>query len=255
MSARSVFDEKEDEFPLFAFEVSMKRLFAGWACAVCLISAASVDANFALPFKKADPTQPIAIPWEDLNERALALAKPLMDRPTVQARGPIDTFACTPEQYYWLLDNPDRAVTAWRRLGAKCVSIQKRAPGKFGYIDEAGSDLSWEVIHQAPGVRIWFAEGKVKASPVLPLVPVKAIVILRSEERKTPTGVITVQQQTEVVVHTDSKAANAVTKLMGRSAPKLAEEGLSQLQLFFSALSFYVDRHPDQADKLFRLEK
>ena len=94
-----------------------------------------------------------------------------------------------------------------------------------------------------------------KASALLPLVPVKALVILRHAEGKTPDGVAYVQHHAEVVIHTDSKAAAGVTKLMGQSAPKLAEQGLSQLQLFFSALSCYVDRHPERVDTLFRPEK
>ena len=34
----------------------------------------------------------------------------------------------------------------------------------------------------------------------------------------------------------------------------MAEQGLGQLEFFFSALSSYVDRHPDQVDALFRPE-
>jgi hypothetical protein len=233
----------------------MKCPFVGWVFVVCCLCAVRADAaNATFPLKKPDLKQPVTIPWEDLNERATALAKHMMERPTVQAHGPVETFCCTPEQYYWLLDNPDRAVTAWRRLGAKCVSIQRRGPGKFAYVDEAGSDVTWETIHRGPGLRVWFAEGKVKPSSMLPLVPVKALVILRSTEGKTPQGVVTVQHHAEVVIHTDSKAAASVTKLMGQSASKLAEQGLSQLQLFFSALSFYVDRHPEHVEKLFRPE-
>lgn len=231
----------------------MKRLFAAWTCAICCIGAACANAADP-PTTKLDPATPIAIPWNDLSERSAALARQAADRPTVQARGPVDTFTCNPEQYLWLLDNPDRAVTAWRRLGAKCVSIQRRGAGKFGYADAAGSDVAWEVVHRAPGLRIWFADGKVKPSPVLPLVPVKALVVLRYVESKTPEGATTMQHHAEVVIHTDSKAASAVTKLMGQSAPKLAEQGLGQLQLFFSALSCYVGRHPERVEMLFRPE-
>jgi hypothetical protein len=233
----------------------MKRLFLVWVCAVwCIpiIHAQASDAAF--PLKKADPSSPVRIPWKDLNEKAATISKQMMESPTVQARGPAETFSCTPEQYLWLLDNPDRAVTAWRKLGAKCVSIQRRAAGKFGYVDEAGSEVAWETIHQSPGLRVWYAEGKVKASTVLPLVPVKALVILRHADGKLPDGNVVVQHQTEIVIHTDSKAAAAVTKLMGQTAPRLAEQGLSQLQLFFSALSCYVDRHPEHVDSLFRDE-
>jgi hypothetical protein len=230
----------------------MKRLLAGCILALCCACPAYGD---PVPTKKPDPVQSVTIPWNVLNASATAVAKKMMESPTVLARGPSESFTCTPKQYYWLLDNPDSAVTAWRRLGAKCVSIQKRGQGKFAYTDDAGSEIVWETIHQGPGMRVWFAEGKIKASSVLPLVPVKALVILRHKEAKTSDGVAYVQHHTEVVIHTDSKAAAAVTKLMGQSAPRLAEQGLGQLQLFFSALSCYVDRHPERVDMLFRTEK
>jgi len=233
----------------------MKRLFYVWVCAIGCIPFINAQAsNPIFPLKKADPSTVVQLPWNDLNEKAAAISKQMMEKPTVQARGPAETFSCTPEQYHWLLDNPDRAVTAWRKLGAKCVSIQRRAGGRFGYVDEMGSDVSWETIHQGPGLRVWFAEGKVKASAVLPLVSVKALVILRHAEGKLTDGNVVVQHQTEIVIQTDNKAAAGVTKLMGQSAPKLAEQGLGQLQLFFSALSCYVDRHPEQVESLFRDE-
>ncbi len=233
----------------------MKRLFAGWVCALWLVCAICADAA-ASPglFRRGEPAQTVTIPWDELNERVTTIAKQMMENPTLVARGPAETFSCMPEQYFWLLENPDRAVTAWRRLGAKCVTIQRRAGGKFGYVDDAGSDVAWETVHQTPTLRIWFAEGKVKPSAVLPVVPVKALIILRHVDAKMPDGSMVVQHQTEVVVHTDSKVANAATKLMGQSAPKLAEQALGQLQLFFGALSCYLDRHPERVETLFRPE-
>jgi hypothetical protein len=231
----------------------MKRLLVGWVCALWCIQA--IAASAAGPFlKKTEPALVANVPWDDLDERATLLAKQMMEKPTVQARGPSETFACMPEQYCWLLDNPDRAVLAWRKLGAKCVTIQRRGAGKFGYADETGSDVAWEIIHQKPGIRIWFAEGKVKPNAVLPLVPVKTLVILRYTETKTADGVVVIQHHSELVVHTDSRAAAAVTKMMGSSAPKLAEQGLEQLQFFFSALSRFLDRHPELVETIFREE-
>ena len=88
----------------------MKRLLAGLGCVVWLFNAACADAA-ALPLlKKPDPAQVVSIPWEELSETAAALAKKLMDNPTVAARGQPEVFGCVPEQYQWLLDNPERAV-------------------------------------------------------------------------------------------------------------------------------------------------
>src|SRR5258708_1845776 len=94
----------------------MKRLIAGWICGLwCAGAVCAGAAGNPRPTKKPDPAQLVVIPWDNLDERATLIAKKMMENPTVQARGPMDTFTCTPEQYYWLLDNPDRAVAAWRR--------------------------------------------------------------------------------------------------------------------------------------------
>jgi hypothetical protein len=256
MSASLVFDEKKDISPPPALKgACMKRFLLGTVCAAWLVHAFCASPAFAGGiFRKADPAQTVTVPWDELNEKVTKIAKQMMDHPTLVARGPTETFACVPEQYYWLLDNPDRAVVAWRRLGAKCVSIERRPGGKFAYVDDTGSDVIWETVHQTPALRIWFAEGKVKASAVLPVVPVKAMIILRHSDAKMPDGMTVVKHQADMIIHTDSKVAATATKLMGQSAPKLAEQGLGQLQMFFGALSYYLERHPDRVDALFRQE-
>ena len=235
----------------------MKFRIVGWLCVLGLFHPVSpiiprLDAAQLFPLKRASATPTAQIPWHDLDERASALAQQMLIKPTIFARGPSETFPCMPEQYLWLLDNPDRVVIAWRRLGAKCVNITRRENGRFAYTDEHGSDLSWETIHRSPTVRIWYAEGKVKPAVALPMVPVKAMVILRHTEGKTPDGNTVIQHQAELLIHTESRTAAAFTKVIGQSATKVAEQGLGHLQLFYSALSSYVDRYPDRVDALFR---
>src|SRR5207249_2285883 len=106
------------------------------------------------------------------------LVRELLERPTLQARGNVETFACHPAQFNWVLDNPHRAVIAWRRLGARCVSIVPRGQGMFGWADENGSEVVWETVARSPTQRVWLAEGKVKPGALLPSVPVKALVVL-----------------------------------------------------------------------------
>ncbi len=232
----------------------MRPLCYGLACALVCLEALSAAATPPLPFKKAEttPTAAGGVPWQDLNDRSRDLAHAVADKPTLAARGPAESFQCNPEQYFWFLDHPDQAVTAWRRLGAKCVSITPRGDGQFGWADEHGSDIVWETIHRTDGLRVWYAEGKVRPGPVLPLVPVKALVVLTHLPAKGANGKDIVKHQTELFVQTDSKTAATLTKMMGASANRVAEQGLYQLQLFFSALSWYVDRHPEQAAALLR---
>ncbi|GIW78498.1 MAG: hypothetical protein KatS3mg105_0305 [Gemmatales bacterium] len=49
---------------------------------------------------------------------------------------------------------------------------------------------------------------------------------------------------------TDSKAAALVTKVMGASADRLAEQAVAQMELFYSALVWYLYQNPDRAKEL-----
>jgi hypothetical protein len=176
----------------------------------------------------------------------------VLSRPTLFALGPIEVFPCRSAQYYWFLDHPDRVMMAWRRLGAKCLPITDRGSGHFGWCDDQGSDLVWQTIAQDKRLRVWYAEGSVRPAPLLPLVPVRAVVLLHHTECKDELGEAVMSHHAEVFLQTDSKAAALLMKMLGSSAPRMAEEGVAQLQLFFAGLSWYLDRHPDHADWLLR---
>jgi hypothetical protein len=170
-----------------------------------------------------------------------------VERPTLFASGPGESFLCRPDLYFWFLDHPDRAVTAWRRLGAVCLNITERAEGRFGWADDQGNDVWWETIYRSPDVRVWYAQGKVKPSPLLPLVPVRAVVVMRHSRTSEQAEGTVMFHQADVFVHTDSKTAALVTRLMGPSAPRMAEQGIGQMQMFFSALVWYCQRYPARA--------
>jgi hypothetical protein len=149
----------------------------------------------------------------------------VLSRPTLFTHGPAEMFPCRPAQYYWLLEHPDRAMLAWLRLGAKCLPITARGEGRFGWADDQGSDLVWETIYHNDQVRVWYAEGKVRPAPMLPLVPARAVVILRHAPGHDETGGEVMRHQADIFLQTDSKTAILVMRMLGPSAPRLAQEG------------------------------
>ena len=174
----------------------------------------------------------------------------VLEHPTFHATGPAESFLCNPDQYQWFLDHPDRAVVAWRRLGAKCVDIQDRGNGRFGWSDALGSDISWSTVYRDAALRVWYAEGSVRGGKMLPLLPVRAVVVLRHAALTDETGQTFVRHQAELSLYTDSKAAALVAKMVGASAPRLGQQYVAQLEMFYSALSWYLGQHPRQAEAL-----
>ena len=251
MSASAILDEKKVEFTRFAegWPMNWRNWRLAWLILLSEVLWASA-ASSIVPLQKNDVPSPRTVPLEQINERYRDMVRQVLETTTLSGRGPAETFYSRPEQYTWFLDHPDRAVVAWRRLGAKCVSINSRADGKFGWADDNGSEVIWETVLRGADLRIWFAEGKVRPGPLLPLVPVKAVVILRHHDTRAPDGAAVMFHQCDVFIHTDSKTAAMMTRMLGPTANRVAEHGLGQLQLFFSGLSWYLDRHPEQAETL-----
>jgi hypothetical protein len=192
---------------------------------------------------------------EDLPAKMREPVSAVLEHPTLHTVGPAESFSCDPATYYGFLDHPDRAVTAWRKLGAKCLTIDDRGKGRFGWVDERGSDVHWDLIQSTPKVRVWYAEGQVRPNAWLPTVAFQAVVVLHLAEGRDAEGRTFVRHQAELVVHSDNKTAALAARILGPSAPRIAEQYVAQIQLFFSALSWYFYNHPDDAVETMRKAK
>lgn len=191
------------------------------------------------------------LPLDDLPAGVRDTVRRILEQPTLSASAPTEDFAGPPAVYQWLLDHPDRAAKAWRRLGSPCLEITDRGQGWFGWTDQQGSDLRWETVYRDAQMRIWYCEGKAKPGVLLPPLTVHAVVILHHGSYVDSAGRPRVCHQADLYFQTDSRTAAILARLMGTAAPRLAQQCVTQMQIFFSALTRYVDRHPERADMLF----
>jgi hypothetical protein len=246
--------------------MACRRMKSVWLGAAALLAAVLTTSAFAQTTADEGPTErpllprdaseapatfaPTPLDLDDFPAETQKRVRPVVEQPTVAAHGPMEIFTCQPSMYHWLLDHPDQAVKLWRRLGAKCIEIQDQGAGRFSWKDGA-SEVHWEVVQDGPRRRVWYAEGQVKPGLLLPTVPFKAILVLDYAEGKDSSGRPAVRHQMQMILHTDSKVVALATKLVGDSAPKSAEKFLAQLQMFYAAMSWFLDQHPDRADKMF----
>jgi hypothetical protein len=162
----------------------------------------------------------------------------------------MDDFAASASIYMWLLDHPDRVSLAWQRLNIAAIEIKEAKDGKFIWRDDQGNEMTWHTVAQSGNGRIWYAEGKIRPGRLLPVVPVKAVAVLRHCRMKDEDGDLVIRQQVEVFLQTDSKTASFAMRLIGPAAPRMAADGADQLLMFFSGIARYVERHPEKAKTL-----
>jgi hypothetical protein len=235
----------------------LKSVWLGMAasCLTSMTIPAFVQANGEeVPAQRssvaADAYAPFRLNLNGLSAEDRQRVRAVIEQPTLSARGPLEMFTCQPSMYHWLLDHPDQTVKLWRRLGAKCIDIEDRENGRFAW-KEGLSEVHWDLVRDAPRQRVWYAEGQVKPSLLLPMVSLRAVLVLDFAEGKDGNGQLAVRHQMHLIVHTDSRAVALATRMMGDSAPKMADQFLGQLQMFYAAMAWYLDQHPDKQEKMF----
>lgn len=176
----------------------------------------------------------------------------VVQKPTISAKAADDPFTAHTKVYDWLVEHPDRACLAWRRMGVACVEITDLGHGRFHWSDGSGSELTWQTVGKLADCVVWYATGKVKPGAVMPTAPVKAVAVLRTprEPINAKLGTAEFSPTVSVYLQTDSKAAAAILRMLGPAAPRMAEQGAEQLLLFFAGPARYVHKHPDEAATL-----
>jgi len=173
-----------------------------------------------------------------------------MSKPTVATQATGDEVVCTVAVYEWLYEHPDRVALAWQRLKVPSIPIMAMGEGRFGWTDEYGSRIVWQTVGTFPEGRVWYATGKVKAAPAAPAIPVQSVVVVKHKRRIEKDGVALFVPSVEAYMHSDSKAANLILRVLGPTVPNVAEQAAGQLLDFFGGIAAFVQKHPDRADEL-----
>lgn len=201
------------------------------------------------------PTQAVARPTTLLDVVAAShrnTVEDILKNPTITAKFTEESFEAHANVYDFMLEHPDRVSLAWQRLKVPCVDITALGNGDFFWQDENGSEISWRSVGKFQDGMIWYASGKVKPGSVLPAVPVKAVAVLRCP--RTPANLKTGGSQftpsVQLYMQSDSRVATAMLRMMGPTVPKLAEDGAEQLLFYFSGVSRYLFKKPEQVKTL-----
>ena len=112
--------------------------------------------------------------------------------------------------------------------------------------------MNWRLVHRENGMRVWFAEGKVRAAALVPANSFQAVLVARYRGGRDGDGESAVRHQYHLYLKTDGKAAAVVARLLGASAPKLLDQFVAQLQMFFQGLAWLADDQPARARGVMR---
>jgi hypothetical protein len=191
------------------------------------------------------------LPLDELPAAYQERVRSMVEKPTLRTLGPVETFNCQPVQYFWLLDHPEITVRLWQCLGAKVSGITSQGGGRFTWEDGQGSRVEWDTILHTVRHRVWYAEGQIKPGLLLPTVSLRALVVDYHAEGHDGDGRPAMRHQFELILQTDNAAVALAARLLGASAPHLAEQYVGQIEMFYGAMAWYLDENPREAAAMF----
>lgn len=192
------------------------------------------------------------IPLEQIPFELRERVQSVMERPALTSRALPEAFQCESHVYRWLLDHPDLTVKLWKQVGARVQDIKDRGDGVYVWKDDHGSEVFWHSALKAAGLHMWYAEGKVKPSSLLPLTNFRAVAVLSYREGKDTTGKPAVEHQVHFLLRCDSKTVALAARILGASMPRMAEQYLGQLQMFYGGMAWYLFQDDERARKMYR---
>jgi hypothetical protein len=219
------------------------------AAALCLVAvglARCGDSPFPAPVALEAPRVPLDAVPAGLRPKV----KLVLESPSLSVKGLPESVMSATDVYRWLLENPPIAIRLWRELGAKVSDVEEPSPGLYHWTDGLGSDIRWQTATRTPRMHVWYAEGKVKPTQLLPASAFKAVCVLHYAEDRDAEGRATIRHQAHFHVRCDGRAMALAARVLGNSAPHLGEQYLGQLQMFYGGLGWYLTQDPPRARRL-----
>ena len=231
--------------------MASRRCLMGLLGLLTLLSTARADDPFVIRRAPASSSVMPAFPLEGLAPDVRAGVQAVLAQPTLSSKGIPETFNASCHMYRWLLEHPDLDVKLWRLIGAKVMDVSDRE-GVYSWQDGQGSEVFWRIVHRGDGLHAWYAEGKMKPGMLLPASPFRAVAVLRYTHGKDARGKPAIRHQVFFMLRCDGRAMALAARILGASAPHMAEQYLGQLQMFYGGLAWYLTQDEERARKLFR---
>ena len=221
----------------------------GTLAVVLWLAAAGLACCGESPFPVA-PMEPLRVPIDSVPAAIRSKVQLVLDNPSLSVKGRAEGVLTAADVYRWLLENPPVAIRLWRALGAKVADVAEPQSGVYHWTDGQGSDIRWQTATRTPTMHVWYAEGKVKPAVLMPASAFKAVCVLHYAEGKDDEGRATIRHQAHFLVRCDGRAMALAARVLGGSAPRLGEQYLGQLQMFYGGLGGYLTQNPPRARRL-----
>ncbi len=201
------------------------------------IGARHVDPGQVVPLNQIAPE------WRD------AVAEVIRDH-TFHRQGEPDTFACPPDLYLSLLNEPATTVALWKDLSDTPVVLQKVAANRYEGNDGSGSTATWDFVLRSPRLHVLLSHFNYVSPHGNAKVEARIVLVVTSEFYRDRKKEPFVQHSVDVYVKVDSKGWKTVARTVRPVIERILEEQVKEAGFFISLMTRLVQAFPNWATEV-----
>lgn len=176
------------------------------------------------------------IPFQEFTPEAQAKLAPVLNRPSVYRRLPIETLECDPDLHVFLVRYPEVIVGIWKLMGVTKVESQRTSDFTLNASDGEGTVSKVELVYGTPGLHIYYAEGYYEGPLFTRKINGRCVLVLRSQYGVDAAGNPVVQNQLDTFLKIDNLAADLVAKTLHPLIGSSADHNFAETSKFMTRI-------------------
>lgn len=177
-----------------------------------------------------------ALPLDQLNQQVRAKILPVVSKPSIYRRLPVQVFECDPDLYVFLIRYPEVIVNMWQLLGITKVQVKRTGQYTFHASDGAGTVSNAELVYGRADLHVYYAEATYEGPLLRRRTEGSCVLLLRSGYTKRDDRVF-VSHVMDVFVRMDDTAADIVARTLQPVVAKAVDNNFIESTRFVSQVS------------------
>jgi hypothetical protein len=189
-------------------------------------------------------------PLQHLSARARQQVAPVLERPTLFRRMPVERIPCHPDVFVFLIRYPEVVVNMWELMGATKLKVKRIADYVLDADDGAGTQSRIELIYGTRQQHVILADGEYAGPLFRRRMTGRTVLLLTTQYAVDAAGDNVVTSTLDVFLTLDNIGADLVARTLHPMLGKTADHNFAESARFVSQVSEQAASNPAGMQRL-----
>lgn len=190
------------------------------------------------------------IPFDRLDADARRKATSVVNADSLFRRMPVETIACDPNLYLFLLRNPEVVVEIWQLMGVTDLKLARTGPESFRMADNAGTTGHVEFLYGDQNTHVLYVEGQYRGSLYPRPITANCLLVMQSHYARKADGSYAITSKLDTFIDVKNVGVDLVAKTFQSVFGRTTDHNFVETAGFIGKLSETAEENPGGMQRL-----